>query len=354
MTGLRSDLFCGDKALQAALTVDAGHVVKGARGTHVRKIQAALSLLLDKPPCGISEGEQAAGLYGDTTADAVLRYKTENRIINTAYQTTPDIITGKMTMRALDDAMVGVEAELAADVLRVLARLDLLLARDDLDLSPTQRARFDVLRARVIPLVQPGAPPTGRFETDYRHGVALMDSMPRHTRPAIVFAALPLVAAGAGAAIAAFLLAIAAVIALILLTELVIESGKLGNRVNQAIEDAIAAGEAAILDNILVIDALDQAVEQCKRRSQNGTAACLAAIARFAAKKLVVVAKRNDLQAVLKALKDSLQGDPKKLVWKFLARRAETLARELAAEERELRDIAKDIIKECGCQFIKV
>lgn len=353
MTGLRSDLFCGDKALQAALTVDAGHILKGARGTHVRKIQAALNLLLDKPPCGITDGEQAAALYGDTTADAVLRYKTENNIINTAYQATADNVTGKMTMRALDDAMAGVEAEFAADVLRILARLDLLLARDDLRLPPNERAQFEAVRAQVIPLMVPGGQPIGRFEEDYRHGVALMDEMTEHyNRPPIVFAALPLVAAGA--AINTFLLAIGAVIALILLSQLLIESGKLGIRVSRAIEEAIKAGELAVVDNVGVIAQLDGAVEQCRRRSQNGTAACLAALARFAAKKLVVIAKRNDLQAVMKSLKDTLKGDPKKLVWKFLARRAETLAKELATEERELRDIWLEIKEACGCQFIKV
>ncbi len=45
------------------------------------------------------------------TAAAILRYKTDHGIINFAYQKTPDDIVGKMTMRALDDAMAALEGD---------------------------------------------------------------------------------------------------------------------------------------------------------------------------------------------------------------------------------------------------
>jgi hypothetical protein len=65
MEKLNSDLFGGDRALEAALNVDAAHIVRGAACDHVKKIQAALTLLLTTPPCDIAEGELSAGRYGD-------------------------------------------------------------------------------------------------------------------------------------------------------------------------------------------------------------------------------------------------------------------------------------------------
>jgi peptidoglycan hydrolase-like protein with peptidoglycan-binding domain len=122
VAGLRSDLFLGDRALEAALSVDAAHIVRGAIGEHVKKIQTALALLLRDPPCGIADGEARAGRYGQTTAAAVLRYKSDHRIINIAYQRTPDDIVGKMTMRALDDAVAALEGDFGRAFLDILSR----------------------------------------------------------------------------------------------------------------------------------------------------------------------------------------------------------------------------------------
>jgi hypothetical protein len=98
---LTSRLFSGDQALEDCLILDPRHVVPGAQGLHVAKIQKALITL----GAGvISEGEITGMVYGDTTARSVLSFKGPPRnILNIALgQTTPDNIVGKNTIRILD------------------------------------------------------------------------------------------------------------------------------------------------------------------------------------------------------------------------------------------------------------
>ena len=99
---LHSQLFRGDSALEACLVNDAAHVVEGARGPHVVKIQHAL-VLLDGAP--IAGAEVSAELYGRSTANAVLAYKRKRGVVNTSYQNTADNIVGKMTIASLDKEM---------------------------------------------------------------------------------------------------------------------------------------------------------------------------------------------------------------------------------------------------------
>jgi hypothetical protein len=100
---LSSQLFRGDPALEAAADDDAAHIVQGARGPHVVKIQTALNTLDDA-------GLDADGAYGPATANAVLRYKTKRNIVNRSYQTSADNIVGKMTIAALDREMLQRES----------------------------------------------------------------------------------------------------------------------------------------------------------------------------------------------------------------------------------------------------
>lgn len=100
---LGSQLFKGDPALEACLIRDASHVVQGARGDHVSKIQYALSLL---DGARIAPEEVTAKNYGRSTADAVLAYKRRRQIINRSYQAQADDIVGKMTIAALDREML--------------------------------------------------------------------------------------------------------------------------------------------------------------------------------------------------------------------------------------------------------
>ncbi|MFO1236365.1 MAG: hypothetical protein U1F24_05005 [Alphaproteobacteria bacterium] len=108
---LQSKAFAGDKALEACAVSDPAHVVPGATGPHVRKIQSTLKIVDN---AAIDAAEASAGRYGPRTADAVLAYKTRRGIINRAYQSTPDNIVGKMTIAALDADMASYEKRAAA------------------------------------------------------------------------------------------------------------------------------------------------------------------------------------------------------------------------------------------------
>ena len=100
---LRSRLFAGDAKLEAAAAVSSAHIVPGAAGAHVCKLQRALILLDDAQ---ISAHDLRVRRYGRSTAQAALAYKTKRQIINTSYETQADDIVGIMTMAALDAEMV--------------------------------------------------------------------------------------------------------------------------------------------------------------------------------------------------------------------------------------------------------
>jgi hypothetical protein len=104
VVALRSRLFFGNPELEACLVRDSAHLTSGVRGEHVRLVQTALVYLGYK---SITGREYLDGVYGRTTAHAVLRYKTDRRIINFAYQIQPDNIVGKMTIKRLDDELVA-------------------------------------------------------------------------------------------------------------------------------------------------------------------------------------------------------------------------------------------------------
>ena len=69
---LQSKLFRGDPQLEAAAVSDPAHIVPGARGDHVRKIQTAL-IQLDGAAIG------ADGAYGAATAAAVACFEVVRR-----------------------------------------------------------------------------------------------------------------------------------------------------------------------------------------------------------------------------------------------------------------------------------
>jgi hypothetical protein len=103
---LNSRTFAGDPALEACLTNDSAHLTIGVQGEHVAKVQSAI-IFLDG--LAIDAGELRAGLYGQSTAAAVLQFKTARGIINRNYQQSPDNIVGKMTIKAIDDELVLAE-----------------------------------------------------------------------------------------------------------------------------------------------------------------------------------------------------------------------------------------------------
>lgn len=100
---LRSQLFKGDRLLEACLVDDASHITPGAIGDHVSKIQTALKIL---DGLKIADLECRAKHYGPSTAAAVVSFKSKRNIINRAYQTRPDNIVGKLTIASLDQGLV--------------------------------------------------------------------------------------------------------------------------------------------------------------------------------------------------------------------------------------------------------
>ncbi len=99
---LQSALFRGDAKLEAAAASDPAHIVEGAVGPHVTKIQQAL-IQLDGATL-IKDG-----IYGPKTAAAVLAYKRKRNIVNRSFQTQADNIVGKMTIAAFDKEMLAKE-----------------------------------------------------------------------------------------------------------------------------------------------------------------------------------------------------------------------------------------------------
>ncbi|HEX2885076.1 hypothetical protein [Vineibacter terrae] len=99
---LRSSLFADSAPLQACLESDAAHVVPGAQGDHVMRIQSALVRLRF---LGVGDARAEATQYGPRTAAAVLAYKRRFKIINARYQSQPDNIVGRMTIASLDHAI---------------------------------------------------------------------------------------------------------------------------------------------------------------------------------------------------------------------------------------------------------
>jgi peptidoglycan hydrolase-like protein with peptidoglycan-binding domain len=68
LMALQSQLFRGDTKLEAAAVSDPAHILPGAKGPHVGKIQFALTELDD---ADITQDS----IYGPETAAAVLSYK---------------------------------------------------------------------------------------------------------------------------------------------------------------------------------------------------------------------------------------------------------------------------------------
>jgi hypothetical protein len=99
---LNSNLFKGSRGLAACEINDAAHFTIGTQGDDVGRIQMAL-LAIDS--LKIERQELLCKTYGQSTATAVLAFKTKRKIINYSYQNKPDNIVGKMTIAALDREM---------------------------------------------------------------------------------------------------------------------------------------------------------------------------------------------------------------------------------------------------------
>jgi peptidoglycan hydrolase-like protein with peptidoglycan-binding domain len=105
---LVSRWFRESARLQTCLVSDPAHVVTGDSGDHVTLIQEALQVL---DGAEISPEDLTGRIYGRSTAAAVLDFKKKRDIVNRAYQTAPDNIVGKMTIRALDEEIAARERQ---------------------------------------------------------------------------------------------------------------------------------------------------------------------------------------------------------------------------------------------------
>lgn len=163
---LRSQFFHGDPRLEAAAVSDSAHIVSGATGNHVRKIQQAL-IELDGAKIAID------GKFGPATASAVLAFKRKRGIINRTYQTSPDDIVGKITIAALDAEMLAKERDVPGSDRCVLVHA-----------CPCDRPqRRGSTKIPTFAFVSVGGRP--QDDADMRVQLALMDSR-RTLREAIV------------------------------------------------------------------------------------------------------------------------------------------------------------------------
>lgn len=106
---LNSTLFTRPRRsprLDQCLVDDAAHITlrqPREKGEHVTRVQLALLAIMRNARFG---PEVARAEYGPNTAAAVLHFKRERNILNTALcQTAPDNIVGKKTIAALDQEM---------------------------------------------------------------------------------------------------------------------------------------------------------------------------------------------------------------------------------------------------------
>lgn len=188
---LASKLFRGDSRLENAALSDPAHIVPGASGPHVRKIQDAL-IAVDGADI------DADGIYGPDTAEAVLSYKKKRNIINRSYQTQADDIVGRMTMAALDKEMSDLEGGGVSDVLirtpagecstqqtftqnsntsvnpNVVAAATALLPKVR---TAIRAANFNLLAAELHVTHQKQQLPTGPFNEQARTSLQLLDKV---------------------------------------------------------------------------------------------------------------------------------------------------------------------------------
>jgi hypothetical protein len=103
---LQSMWFRQNQRLNQCHLSDPAHVKVGDKGDHVALIQDAVCML---DGARISMDEQGRQFYGNSTASAVLQFKTKRKIVNFSYQKTADNIVGRLTIGWLDREMLAYE-----------------------------------------------------------------------------------------------------------------------------------------------------------------------------------------------------------------------------------------------------
>lgn len=103
---LSSKLLSLNDRLRNCEVSDPAHVKPGDQGDFVALIQRALALIDN---AAIASAETSSSFYGNSTAAAVLAYKTKRNIINRSYENQADNIVGKLTIQSLDADMLNLE-----------------------------------------------------------------------------------------------------------------------------------------------------------------------------------------------------------------------------------------------------
>jgi hypothetical protein len=192
------------------------------------------------------------------------------------------------------------------------------------------------------------APPGVTDPTQYPFSQPLANGL-REARSLLGFA--PAVAAGGVALTAAQIALIAAILALMAILVLSAISPEFREKATALKMDIIKAATQAILESIVGVEALRQAIERCKQLSAGNTnPKCALALAEFAAKLAEIVLTRNTLQQLIMAMAADVSNIPNLTNLRL----AKALLQELAAHQAELNEIARRIMVECGCQFIKI
>jgi len=334
MHTLRSKLFRGDPKLLAALNNDASHITLGASGDHVKKIQKALLTLLRKPPVNIAQSEMSGGLYGSTTAAAVLRYKTEKNIINKAYQTRPDDIVGKMTMKSLDESIR--EAQIALGVLGIIQHLDMVLVQTRAYLSPALRKRTEDLRRYSASKAGAEEVMDDDVALAFYDGIRYIDENTLRT-PMLAQAVSPSQAIpwGLTAAETGGLESLAALSGTLFLAIL---AGKV-------ISDILFAKVMEDLDeNERTADRIEDNVKRCFHSISNPKIECIDAFRRFMDAKFKLDEIRGQARvATIRIRRSFLVTIADGWIWRALVRTVFALTKELFRLAREVKD-------KCGCR----
>jgi peptidoglycan hydrolase-like protein with peptidoglycan-binding domain len=334
--GLQSQLLRGDPKLEAAALSDPAHILPGAFGPHVGKIQQAL-IQLD----GAAIAQDSA--YGPATAAAVAAFKRKRQILN--FQGAIDNIVGMKTIAALDAEMLAKErrggsppgVEAATAVLAVLKLLDAAVARTGARLPLDALSEIGRIRRQAAAIApNSGADPdTFPFTPEFAKGI----QSSRQT-----FGIVPAVAAGVGLTAAEIAL-ILAILALLAVTAIAVFDPDFAAELKR---DVIEKATEALIEGLFEIAAIRQLVERCRQAmNPNPSPKCLQALADFEAKFAEVTAKRAELQVIITDLTSRVTT----LFDKARLERAAQLVVEIAKLMKELRAIADRIRTECGCRF---
>jgi hypothetical protein len=293
------------------------------------------------------------GQYGPTTAAAVLRFKTENQIINRSYQTRPDNIVGKMTMKALDQAMMNApdpgedrSAEVGAAILATLVKMDVALGPRNIYIKPRLRILFELLRAAAALATKGDLNFGGQIRIEYDRGVPHLEEI-GFARGPIVFAAAPAVAAGA--AVTALEIAIAA-LALILLLCIVSEDFR--KEVSRLVQEAIEAAAESVLSANQEASQVRRLVQRCNETNPNPNPKCLDRQNEFKQKDTGFRTASSDAttkiaEAVIRLLQVS------EIERRALIVKVRDALVKLEKALKALKDAANSLFDDCGCIFPK-